>query len=362
MAGSGSKPQYAVALTLRFLVLTVSGVALLGFGVGRASRALLLDGLVASHSSPVPSSPTRPVLADGKDPPRTTYSSKSYDTSEYAKRSSDVHIVNLESDPIGLDHGRGTETCADADGSCSRGGGGDIQNDVNASASASSTVADDEEHLPAGQHLLVDIKNVDGEFLNSEIRLAEAMVNLAAGSELTLLSYHCHSLKPMGVSCVGVLLESHISFHTWPLEGVITLDLFTCGSKPLVPSMPLIEKEFAVPMRAARGGPKPDQPHFVWSHKLRGFRDESILRKDPLASDLGRFLLEVMDYDLKKEVSGIFLFVSKCGLGAVVPYCRSCPGFVSSSVLLLPHPSTKPLHPHLPARLCSKRLSAHRYL
>ena len=32
MAGSGSKPQYAVALTLRFLVLTVSGVALLGFG------------------------------------------------------------------------------------------------------------------------------------------------------------------------------------------------------------------------------------------------------------------------------------------------------------------------------------------
>ena len=38
MAGSGSKPQYAVALTLRFLVLTVSGVALLGFGVGRASR------------------------------------------------------------------------------------------------------------------------------------------------------------------------------------------------------------------------------------------------------------------------------------------------------------------------------------
>ena len=31
---------------------------------------------------------------------------------------------------------------------------------------------------------------------------------------LTLLSYHCHSLLPAGVSCVGVLLESHISFHT----------------------------------------------------------------------------------------------------------------------------------------------------
>merc|ERR1740138_449466 len=68
------------------------------------------------------------------------------------------------------------------------------------------------------------------------------MVNLAAGSELTLLSYHCHSLIPMGVSCVGVLLESHISFHTWPEEGVITLDLYTCGNAPLVPVIPIIER------------------------------------------------------------------------------------------------------------------------
>lgn len=34
----------------------------------------------------------------------------------------------------------------------------------------------DEVHRPAGQHLLVDIQNVDGSFLNSEKRLSEAMV------------------------------------------------------------------------------------------------------------------------------------------------------------------------------------------
>ncbi|EED92531.1 predicted protein, partial [Thalassiosira pseudonana CCMP1335] len=80
-----------------------------------------------------------------------------------------------------------------------------------------------------GQHLLVDIKDVDAQFLNSEERLATAMISLINESKLTLLSYHCHSLVPIGVSCAGVLLESHIAFHTWPLEGVITLDLFTCG-------------------------------------------------------------------------------------------------------------------------------------
>ena len=106
---------------------------------------------------------------------------------------------------------------------------------------------EEEEHLPAGQHLLVDIKNVDGTFLDSEERLDSAMLHLVDASRLTLLSYHCHGMSPAGVSCVGVLLESHISFHTWPEEGVITLDLFTCGPNPLLPSLGDIERLFAVP-------------------------------------------------------------------------------------------------------------------
>ena len=66
-------------------------------------------------------------------------------------------------------------------------------------------------HLPTGQHLLVDIKHVDASFLNLEERLATAMVELINASKLTLLSYHCHSLMPMGVSCAGVLLEGNVS-------------------------------------------------------------------------------------------------------------------------------------------------------
>jgi len=60
---------------------------------------------------------------------------------------------------------------------------------------------DDAVHEPAGQHLLVDIKNVDASFLDSEQLLAEAMVKLVQESGLTLLSYHCHSMIPSGVSC-----------------------------------------------------------------------------------------------------------------------------------------------------------------
>ncbi|KAL3922834.1 MAG: hypothetical protein SGILL_001989 [Bacillariaceae sp.] len=129
--------------------------------------------------------------------------------------------------------------------------------------------SDGDLHEPAGQHLLVDIKGIEGDFLDSEERLAKAMVTTVTDAGLTMLSYHCHKLIPKGVSCVGVLLESHISFHTWPDEGVITLDLFTCGSKPLIPAVSTIKELFGIG----------DNIEMQWSHELRGFRNKDNLKK-----------------------------------------------------------------------------------
>lgn len=62
-------------------------------------------------------------------------------------------------------------------------------NDATSQNSSASTVRDnflingvddlktEDEHHPSGQHLLVDIKGVDGDFLNSEERLAKALVD-----------------------------------------------------------------------------------------------------------------------------------------------------------------------------------------
>mmetsp|Transcript_16076 Transcript_16076/g.34837 ORF Transcript_16076/g.34837 Transcript_16076/m.34837 type:complete len:748 (+) Transcript_16076:244-2487(+) len=135
-------------------------------------------------------------------------------------------------------------------------------------ALAALAAADDGElHEPAGQHLLVDIKGIEAAFLDSEERLAKAMVDTVNHAGLTMLSYHCHKLIPKGVSCVGVLLESHISFHTWPDEGVITLDLFTCGNNPLVPVVKTIKDLFGIPREN-------DTIGMQWSHELRGFRNK----------------------------------------------------------------------------------------
>uniref|UniRef100_A0A7S4MHK2 PABS domain-containing protein n=1 Tax=Odontella aurita TaxID=265563 RepID=A0A7S4MHK2_9STRA len=167
---------------------------------------------------------------------------------------------------------------------------------------------DEEEHLPQGQHLLVDIKNVEHDFLNSEDRLAEAMVDVVNAGGLTLLSYHCHSLQPKGVSCVGVLLESHVSFHTWPDEGVITLDLFTCGSSPLLPVVPQVEKLFGIPRAKLNedGKPTGEKEDIVtlWSHELRGFRHPEGRKNDYLddQSDLSYWIVSPLDMAYKKQI------------------------------------------------------------
>lgn len=170
----------------------------------------------------------------------------------------------------------------------------------------------DESKYPAGQHLLVDLEGVEADFLNSEQRLSRAMVDTVAETGLTMISYHCHALLPSGVSCVGVLAESsHISFHTWPEDGVITLDLFTCASQPLLSAVKTMERLFGVPnatfVTDNANNTDPTTTTTIrsqWSHELRGFRPTHVRRKDYLddSSDLTQWVLSPLDMHSKTQI------------------------------------------------------------
>jgi S-adenosylmethionine decarboxylase proenzyme len=293
---------YIVRVSKRFIYLSLITSTLLAFTIGRAARIILIEGprqaLLAPHDSsamfvrPEHSRPSlpNPQSIEGKEVPKTLYTAQTFDIANGALSSSAY-----------LERGGGITKDGNADASsfCNADGDGK-QQCMRGVATEDKVVndgaeADDDEHLPAGQHLLIDIKNVDGTFLNSEVRLAEAMIRVVSESKLTLLSYHCHKLIPMGVSCVGVLLESHISFHTWPEEGVITLDLFTCGSGELIPVLPIVKRLFAIPIE----GGEADMPLTVWTHKLRGFSTKDSY----LGDDLGKFVLEKTSMDFKAAVS-----------------------------------------------------------
>jgi hypothetical protein len=150
---------------------------------------------------------------------------------------------------------------------------------------------------------MVDIKNVDGAFLNSEPRLARAIVDLVSEADLPLLSYHCHKFTPVGVSCVGVMLRNYLAFHTWPEDGVITFDLVASESKSILPLLSSIKRLFGVPRSRTFPGQSVPQPEIHWAHKLRGFRhDPTVISNLFLVTDLGKDMLSILGTDFKEKV------------------------------------------------------------
>mmetsp|Transcript_12427 Transcript_12427/g.18221 ORF Transcript_12427/g.18221 Transcript_12427/m.18221 type:complete len:859 (-) Transcript_12427:147-2723(-) len=290
LAPSASDDAYKVKVSLRFIILSFFVCTLAAFAVGQAARILLIEGpkrsmLVSHFHSPLSekiTEPTRtlppPIAKEGKPIPNTIYTAKNFDTSRTA--SSSLLIRRGEEEDASP-----SQSCAS--NSC-RSTSAPAENEVTAEED------DEEEHLPAGQHLLVDMKGLEAAFLNSEERLAHAMVEVVNEASLTLLSYHCHALLPSGVSCVGVLLESHVSFHTWPSAGVITLDLFTCGNNCLLPVVPIIERLFSIP-----ASPN-EKPQIVWSHQLRGFRNGN---SSPLSTWDSTSILATLDMEYKEQIA-----------------------------------------------------------
>ena len=193
--------------------------------------------------------------------------------------------------------------------------------------------------LPSGQHLFIDIQNVNTNFLTSEIQLSNAMKTFVHKALLPLLSYHCHELPSYsskitkttndimggmeeesnggagrGKTCAAILLHGHMTLHTWPNDNVIVLDLFTPQQQSedidLIPLIPLLEQQFAVPTIDTNNSMSEhynvsNKPKLHWGHKLRGFRsiNPSYQQdKNPYDQELGEDVLRRRSFDMKRSI------------------------------------------------------------
>ena len=211
--------RYSLQFTIQFIAITIVLSAAAAYFAGCIARVIILlqfDAMLLFRNDNIapatysagsgyarartisPQLPA-PTIIPGKDVPFTTYASKTFQV----EGSANSHTIHLDrrsalvesSTSTPILSGENNISFIDEEVVDSHFGHNDDSSGL---------------HLPAGQHLLVDIKDVDSTFLNSEERLAFALVELINESKLTLLSYHCHSLVPNGVSCAGVLLESHV--------------------------------------------------------------------------------------------------------------------------------------------------------
>jgi len=81
-----------------------------------------------------------------------------------------------------------------------------------------------------GNHLLLEVYGVDFNLLNDSVSLQEVMIGGINRAGMTILNTFSHCFIPQGCTIVIALSESHVSCHTWPEEGSIAIDVYTCGA------------------------------------------------------------------------------------------------------------------------------------
>ncbi|ABN70544.1 S-adenosylmethionine decarboxylase related [Staphylothermus marinus F1] len=79
-----------------------------------------------------------------------------------------------------------------------------------------------------GKHVYGELYGCDPEILSDAEKLVEIVRKASEIGGFTLLDVKAWRISP-GVSVVGIVLESHISIHTWPEYGFATVDVYTCG-------------------------------------------------------------------------------------------------------------------------------------
>lgn len=122
--------------------------------------------------------------------------------------------------------------------------------------------------IPVGVHCILELYECPVEILNDLNFIKQALQEAALQAESTLLKQIEFQFQPQGVTALALLAESHISIHTWPENGYLAADVFTCGehSKPVEACKYLIDAFKSgnhVFMKLSRGGsfnPNP-QPH-----------------------------------------------------------------------------------------------------
>ena len=92
-----------------------------------------------------------------------------------------------------------------------------------------------------GEHITLDIIGTKKEY---EPSFYEKLVyKIAKKAKVTVLEISKYQFKPQGFTMVALLAESHISFHTFPENNIISFDFFTCGKVSPSVAIDIIKKE-----------------------------------------------------------------------------------------------------------------------
>ena len=171
--------------------------------------------------------------------------------------------------------------------------------------------------LPSGtcQSLGVDIDKLDRQFLHSIPNMKSILSQIIA-DETFDNSYIVHEPRcdPLPIHpgsttnherlfCNAVLSTSHLYIYTWPLSGVISIEIFSCNAEEtLISLIPTIQELVGIDLTSS---PKVQEASMTrWYFKLRGDRSEDG-HTAYMHGDMDQFLCSYIDFDVKDMIASI---------------------------------------------------------
>ena len=80
-----------------------------------------------------------------------------------------------------------------------------------------------------GRHLIAEFYGCEVVPLDDVELIRKHMLAAADVIGATVMGHTFHRYVPHGVSGTVVIAESHLSIHTWPENGYVAVDIYTCG-------------------------------------------------------------------------------------------------------------------------------------
>mgnify|MGYP001626161612 CR=1 FL=1 len=80
-----------------------------------------------------------------------------------------------------------------------------------------------------GKHVFGDLYGCDPDLLSDPVFLENIVKEASVIGNMNLLEIKSWKIG-LGVSVIGIVLESHISIHTWPEYQYATVDVYSCGA------------------------------------------------------------------------------------------------------------------------------------
>lgn len=104
-------------------------------------------------------------------------------------------------------------------------------------------------NLAVGRHLIADLSGCPASCLADPDLIAAAMLAAARAGQAQVLQQHFHHFGPkQGVTGMLLLMESHISIHTWPEHGYAAVDLFMCGAANAAAALAVLQVQLQAGM------------------------------------------------------------------------------------------------------------------